>query len=87
MNYTFVKQNKRKMKYTQTQLQVIYKALKGAKLVTPLQKATGYERQSVWNTFNAPNTQHVEVILETGLQLLKDNGILQDIQTLTEILN
>jgi hypothetical protein len=75
------------MKYTETQLRVIYKALKGANLLGTLQAETGNARQSVWNTFNAPTMQHVEAIADTGVQLLKDNGILQDIQTLTEILN
>ena len=75
------------MKYTETQLRVIYKALKGANLLGTLQADTGNARQSVWNTFNAPTVQHVETIVDTGVQLLKDNGILQDIQTLTELLN
>ena len=75
------------MKYTETQLRVIYKALKGANLLDTLRADTGYVRQSVWNTFNAPTVQHIETIADTGVQLLKDNGILQDIQTLTEILN
>jgi hypothetical protein len=75
------------MTHTPTQLRVIYKALKGANLLGTLQAETGFARQSVWNTFNAPNVQYVEDIATAGVKMLKDNGILQDIQTLTEILN
>lgn len=75
------------MKYTETQLRVIYKALKGANLLGALIADTGFARQSVWNTFNAPKTQYVEDIATAGIKLLKSNGILQDIQILTEILN
>jgi hypothetical protein len=75
------------MTHTPTQLRVIYKALKGASLLGTLQAETGFARQSVWNTFNAPATQYVEDIANAGVKLLKDNCILADIQTLTEILN
>jgi hypothetical protein len=75
------------MKYTKTQLRVIYKALKGANLLDTLRAETGFVRQSVWHTFNAPDVQYNESIAEAGVKMLKDNGILQDIQTLTEILN
>lgn len=75
------------MNYTETQLRVIYKALKGANLLGTLQAETGYNRQSVWNTFNTPHQHFVPLIVVTGIKLLKDNGILQDIQLLTEILN
>jgi hypothetical protein len=75
------------MKHTPTQLRVIYKALKGANLLGTLQAETGFARQSVWNTFNSPSTQYVEDIATAGVKLLKDNCILADIQTLTEILN
>jgi hypothetical protein len=75
------------MKYTPTQLRVIYKALKGANLLGSLASDTGYNRQSIWNTFNAPDVQYVEIVVAWGLKLLRSNGILQDIQTLTEILN
>ena len=75
------------MKYNETQLRVIYKALKGANLLDTLRADTGFVRQSVWNTFNAPSVQYVEDIATAGVKMLKDNGILSDIQTLTEILN
>ena len=75
------------MKYTETQLRVIYKALKGANLLGTLQADTGFARQSVWNTFNAPSVQYVEDIATAGVKMLKEYGILSDIQTLTEILN
>jgi hypothetical protein len=75
------------MTHTPTQLRVIYKALKGANLLGTLQAETGFARQSVWNTFNSPATQYVEDIATAGVKLLKDNCILDDIQTLTEILN
>ncbi len=75
------------MKYTPTQLRVIYKALKGANLLGAVQEETGYNRQSIWNTFNAPTVQHVGGIVTAGIKTLKNNGILNDIQTLTEILN
>lgn len=75
------------MEYTNKQLRVVYKALKGANLLGTLQAETGFARQSVWNTFNAPATQYVEDIANAGVKLLKDNFILDDIQTLTEILN
>jgi hypothetical protein len=75
------------MKHTPQQLRVIYKALKGANLLGTLQAETDFARQSVWNTFNAPATQYVEDIATAGVKLLKDNCILDDIQTLTEILN
>lgn len=75
------------MNYTETQLRVIYKALKGANLLGTLQADTGYNRQSVWNTFNTPHQHYVPLIVDTGIKLLKDNGILNDIQTLTEIIN
>ena len=75
------------MTHTPTQLRVIYKALKGANLLGTLQAETGFARQSVWNTFNAPATQYVEDIANAGVKLLKDNCILDDILTLTEILN
>ena len=75
------------MTHTPTQLRVIYKALKGANLLGTLKAETGFARQSVWNTFNAPATQYVEDIATAGVKLLKDNCILDDIQTLTEILN
>ena len=75
------------MKYTETQLRVIYKVLKGANLLGLLSEDTAYNRQSIWNTFNAPDVQYNESIAEAGIKMLKRNGILQDIQTLTEILN
>jgi len=75
------------MKYTETQLRVIYKALKGANLLDTLRAETGFVRQSVWNTFNAPSVQYVEDIATAGVKMLKEYGILNDIQTLTEILN
>jgi hypothetical protein len=75
------------MKYTPTQLRVIYKALKGANLLGNLSEDTGYNRQSIFNTFNAPDVQYNESIAEAGVKMLKRNGILNDIQTLTEILN
>jgi len=73
--------------YSETQLRVIYKALKGANLLGTLQAETGYARQSVWNTFNTPHQHYIPKIVVAGVQMLKDNGILADIQTLTEILN
>jgi hypothetical protein len=75
------------MNYTHEQLRVIYKALKGANLLGILKSETGYLRQSVWNTFNAPDTQYVEAIVVTGVSLLKHSTILKDYQILTEILN
>lgn len=75
------------MHYTEQQLRVIYKALKGANLLGTLQADTGYNRQSVWNTFNTPHQHYVHLIVVAGIKLLKDNGILNDIQTLTEIIN
>lgn len=75
------------MEYTEKQLRVIYKALKGANLLGILQAEVGCGRQSVFNTFNAPQRQYIPDIVATGLRLLKDNGIFQDIQVLTEILN
>jgi len=73
--------------YSETQLRVIYKALKGANLLGTLQAETGFTRQSVWNTFNTPHQHYIHKIVVDGVKMLKDNGILQDIQTLTEILN
>ena len=75
------------MHFTETQLRVIYKALKGANLLGTLQAETGTSRQSVWNTFNTPHQHYIPKIAVTGVKMLKDNGILQDIQTLTELLN
>lgn len=75
------------MKYTETQLRVIYKALKGANLLGMVQADTGYNRQSVWNTFNTPHQHYVPLIVVTGIKLLKDHNILQDAQLLTELLN
>jgi hypothetical protein len=75
------------MKYTETQLRVIYKALKGANLLGMVQSDTGYNRQSVWNTFNTPHQHYVPLIVVTGIKLLKDHNILQDAQLLTELLN
>ena len=75
------------MKYNETQLRVIYKALKGANLLGTLQAETGFARQSVWNTFNTPHQHFIPQIVVTGVKMLKDNGILADIQTLTELLN
>ena len=68
------------MTHTPTQLRVIYKALKGANLLGTLQAETGFARQSVWNTFNAPDVQYNESIAEAGVKMLKRNGILQDTQ-------
>jgi hypothetical protein len=75
------------MHYTETQLRVIYKALKGANLLGMVQSDTGYNRQSVWNTFNTPRQHYVPLIVVTGIKLLKDHNILQDAQLLTELLN
>ena len=73
--------------YTDKQLKVIYKALKGADLLRELQHETGYNRQSIFNTFNSPHIQCVPKITEAGIRLLKANGLLEDMQALTEILN
>jgi hypothetical protein len=75
------------MEYTENQLMVIYKALKGANLLGILRAEIGCGRQSVFNTFNAPQVQYMPDIVSTGLRLLKEAGVLQDIQILTKILN
>ncbi len=75
------------MKYTNKQLRVVYKALKGANLLGNLSEDTGYNRQSIFNTFNAPDVQYNESIALAGIKMLKRNGILQDTQLLTELLN
>jgi hypothetical protein len=75
------------MEYTENQLRVIYKALKGANLLGILRAEIGCGRQSVFNTFNAPQVQYMPDIVSTGLRLLKEADVLQDIQILTELIN
>lgn len=75
------------MNYTPQQLKVIWKALKGFNLLGQLQANTGHSRSSVRNTFLSPEFHHIPMIADEGVRLLKDNGILTDIQTLTEILS
>jgi hypothetical protein len=72
---------------TQQQLKAIYKALKGSNLLGILQANTTYNRQSVWNTFNTPDIQYCQIIVDEGIRLLKEHNILNDYALLTELLN
>ena len=76
-NTTMTKQEKR----------VLYQAAKGANLLGALQVATGLSRMTIWTQFNDPNATATDEVLTHAKRILKDAGILNNYQLLTELLN
>ena len=74
--------------YTAEQLKAIYQALKGINAVGDVAKVCGLNRFKFKEQFYPTiETKLDGYVHKMAVKCLKDNGILNDIQLLTEILN
>lgn len=74
--------------YTATQLKAIYQALRGLQAIGKIADEVGLSRIELKQQFYPTLETNVNPeVYSYAIGYLKDNGILQDIQTLTEILN
>jgi hypothetical protein len=78
--------NKNNM-YTSETRKSIYLLIKGAGLISDLETKTGHTRATLSNIFHKYEGDSNKRVVEVAIKLLRTNGILADIQTLTEILN
>lgn len=77
-----------KTMYTPEQLKAIYQALRGFQAIGQIADEVGLSRIEFKQQFFPTLETKVDVkIYQVAINYLKSNGILQDIQTLTEILN
>ena len=81
-------QHKNKTMYTATQLKAIYQALRGLQAIGKIADEVGLSRIELKQQFYPTLETNVNPeVYSYAIGYLKDNGILADIQTLTEILN
>lgn len=74
--------------YTAEQLKSIYQALKGINAVGDVAETVGLNRIKFKEQFYPTiETKQDTWVHEVAVKHLKDNGVLQDVQLLTEILN
>lgn len=86
MLYFAIQTNNNNM-YTSETRKSIYLLVKGAGLISDLETKTGHTRATLSNIFHKYDGNKSKGVVDTAVKLLRSNGILQDIQTLTEILN
>lgn len=89
MKYVFtLPQQTNKTMYTATQLKAIYQALRGLQAIGKIADEVGMNRIELKQQFYPTLETNVNPeVYSYAIGYLKDNGILSDIQTLTEILN
>jgi AraC-like DNA-binding protein len=81
-------QHKNKTMYTATQLKAIYQALRGLQAIGKIADEVGMNRIQLKEQFYPTLETNVNPeVYKYAVGYLKSNGILADIQTLTEILN
>lgn len=73
--------------YTSQTRKSIYILVKGAGLLSDLETKTGHTRATLSNIFHKYEGNQSKSVVDTAVRLLRSNGILNDIQTLTELLN
>jgi hypothetical protein len=74
--------------YSAKQLKAIYQALKGINAVGDVAETVGLDRIKFKEQFYPTiATKQQPNVHETAVKCLKDNGVLNDVQLLTELLN
>jgi hypothetical protein len=74
--------------YTQKQLLTIYKLLRATNNVGNLTAETEYSRQHIYDVFHTYGVadKHPDIV-KGAIKLIKDSNVLDDIVSLTELLN
>lgn len=72
--------------YTLESKKTIYLLIKGAGLLSELETKTGHTRATLSNMFLKYEKSNNKKVVDLAVKLLRINGVLENVQTLTEIL-